>query len=265
MFQNKIKHISDHCYVYILYKLVSKSSLSVFPFDYLFWRIALQHSWSSLFTQKHIFCNHVSLDKRLMTANIILYAAFIHQPNLWASKPLSESLFSSPVVQLPSHQWQRGEVSTAMFILSTIQQQAVLRVCLYHRETFQCSVHPFERQQKSLGKKIPMVLYLKLQSDLKCLVGVLQGFKGHVRVAIKPGKVHWYNWKKTKDKIMINVFLWLQKVGSAGICDIVFILFFQDGKGMSCPTLPLTQSYSSCLSLPKTFSTPKTQTNKGNN
>ena len=38
-----------------------------------------------------------------------------------------------------------------------------------------------------------MVLYLELQSDLKGLVRVLQGFKGHVREAMEPGKVHGYH------------------------------------------------------------------------
>lgn len=32
--------------------------------------------------------------------------------------------------------------------------------------------------------------YLELHSDLKGLVRVLQGFNGHVRVAIEPGKLH---------------------------------------------------------------------------
>lgn len=52
-----------------------------------------------------------------------------------------------------------------------------------------------------------MVLYLELQSDLKGLVGVLQGFKGHVRVAKEPRKVHWYHWRRTKIKVMANVYL----------------------------------------------------------
>lgn len=42
--------------------------------------------------------------------------------------------------------------------------------------------------------------YLELHSDLKCLVGVLQGFKGHVRVAIEPGKLHLHHCKWTKGR-----------------------------------------------------------------
>lgn len=52
---------------------------------------------------------------------------FIPQPKLWESKTISyvhwtkcESVASSPVVQLASHQSQRGKISTAVFILSTV-------------------------------------------------------------------------------------------------------------------------------------------------
>lgn len=36
------------------------------------------------------------------------------------------------------------------------------------------------------------MLYPELQGDLKCLVRVLQGLEGHVRVAVEPGEVHLY-------------------------------------------------------------------------
>lgn len=40
-------------------------------------------------------------------------------------------------------------------------------------------------------------LHLELHWDLKGLVGVLQRFKGHVRVAIEPGKLDRHLWKGT--------------------------------------------------------------------
>lgn len=53
-----------------------------------------------------------------------------------------------------------------------------------------------------------VLFYLELQSDLKGLVRVLQGFKGHVRVAREPRKVHRHHWRRTRDKeIMVNLSL----------------------------------------------------------
>lgn len=55
----------------------------------------------------------------------------------------------------------------------------------------------FERhtivKDRILLSKNYTVPHLEFQSDLKSLVGVLQGFKGHVRVTIKPGKVQRYH------------------------------------------------------------------------
>ena len=97
-------------------------------------------------------------------------------------------------MQFASHQSQRGKVSTALFVLSTVKQQAVLRFCLRHKEILSKLVsHFFERQKSVWERKKQMALHLKLQSDLKALVRVLQGLKGHVREAVEPGKVHRYH------------------------------------------------------------------------
>ena len=55
-----------------------------------------------------------------------------------------------------------------------------------------------------MGADTNDVPYLEFQSDLKRLVRVLQGFKGHVGVAVEPGEVHLHHWGATEDETTIN-------------------------------------------------------------
>lgn len=113
-------------------------------------------------------------------------------------------------MQLASYKSQRGEVSTAMLILPTVQQQAILRVCLTHNthtqiqteiHTQTCTDHTHRHTTSGI------VLYLEFKGHLKGLVRVLQRFKGHVGVAIEPWELHRHSWQtQSRKHQLITVF-----------------------------------------------------------
>lgn len=50
------------------------------------------------------------------------------------------------------------------------------------------------KHKKKKSARANTVFYLELHSDLKRLVGVLQGLKAHVRVTVESGEVDLYHW-----------------------------------------------------------------------
>lgn len=66
-------------------------------------------------------------------------------------------------------------------------------------------IYPSKKEEKNLNSvRAKALLYLKLHSDLKRLVGVLQGLKAHVRVTVESGEVHLYHCRDDEESTMVK-------------------------------------------------------------